>query len=197
MEIGKILSEYSTRLKDFFRVKKVLVFSLEIAFILIGFAIGSGRTSSLGDETSNTLVSSVLVWSIVVPLILIAIYFIGIIFWLPPLVASRRGHAYTNIIQILTIAALFTGITWFIALIWAAFPSEKSLIDPFVGNPTGTGRRNAGDTIGSAKSGVSRGAKFEKSTDKEIDKLIDMLSKGLISEDEFKRKKNEILNRQY
>jgi len=55
---------------------------------------------------------------------------------LPFLIAQSRGHAYRNVILILCIFGIF-GLPWVIALIWAIYPTEKSLIDPFVGNPTG------------------------------------------------------------
>lgn len=42
-----------------------------------------------------------------------------------------------------------------------------------------------------------RGASFEKKTDDLIDSLIDMRSKGLITDEEFSRKKREILQREY
>jgi len=75
---------------------------------------------------------------------------------LPYLIARSRGHAYRNIILVLCIFGIF-GVTWVIALIWAIYPSDKSLIDPVVGNPTGVGSRNTGDTLGAAAYGRERG----------------------------------------
>lgn len=52
----------------------------------------------------------------------------------------------------------FVGVLpWVIAFIWAAWPKNKSIIDPVVGNVTGKGRRNTGDTIGAASYGLARG----------------------------------------
>ena len=133
--------------------------------------------------------------NILAPFLLVCAYFLYVIFWIPSTVAKKRGHAYVNIIQLLNFAAIFTVVTWFIAAAWALFPSEKSLIDPLVGNVTGLGRRNVGDTIGAVKHGMSRGNELEKDTDKLIDNLIDMRSKGLISDEEFKRKKIGIIQR--
>ena len=130
------------------------------------------------------------------PLIIVGLILLYVIFWFPSIVAKRRGHAYVSIIQILNIAALFTGVTWFIAAGWAIFPSEKSLIDPVVGNPTGVGRRNAGDTIGAAKQGFDRGKSFEEETDKQIQNLIEMRSKGLLTDDEFLKAKLDVLKRE-
>lgn len=84
-----------------------------------------------------------------------------LLFFLPTIVAYNRNHAYKHIILVLNIFG-FTGIIWIIAMIWAIFPSEKSLIDPIVGNVTGTGIRNAGDTIGAANYGAERGYAGEK-----------------------------------
>jgi hypothetical protein len=82
---------------------------------------------------------------------------------LPYIIARRRGHAYRNIILVLCIFG-FTGIAWVIALIWALYPSEKSLVDPVIGNVTGTGVRNAGDTLGSVQYGRERGYAQEQAS---------------------------------
>jgi|GEM_PF-4843231 len=82
---------------------------------------------------------------------------------LPYLIARRRGHAYRNIILVLCIFG-FTGIAWVIALIWALYPSEKSLIDPILGNATGAGVRNVGDTFGSVQYGRERGYAQEQAS---------------------------------
>jgi Superinfection immunity protein len=86
------------------------------------------------------------------------------IFFIPSIIAYRRKHAYLGVIVGLNIFG-FTGFLWIIAFIWAVFPSNKSLIDPFLGNVTGTGVRNTGDTIGSVKYGVRRGEEQERKTD--------------------------------
>ena len=149
--------------------------------------------SSLGYYLARGLTTG----DIMIPLAIFILLVLGVIFWYPTTVAKKRGHAYRGLIQLLNIGAFFTIVTWFIAAAWAIFPSEKSLIDPVVGNPTGLGRRNAGDTIGSAKHGTARGASHEAGTDELIDKLIDMHSKGLITDEEFSRKKKEIIQRDY
>lgn len=82
---------------------------------------------------------------------------------LPYIIARRRGHAYCNVILVLCFCG-FTGIAWVIALIWAIYPSEKSLIDPILGNPTGVGVRNVGDTLGSVQYGRERGYANEQAS---------------------------------
>jgi Na+/citrate or Na+/malate symporter len=73
--------------------------------------------------------------------IAIAVYF------LPTIIAIRRQHAHEGIIAVINVVFGLTGSGWAGALIRAIFPAEKSLIDPYVGNPTGTGIRNAGDVF--------------------------------------------------
>ena len=84
------------------------------------------------------------------------------IIMIPYLIAKKRNHAYANIILVLSVLIFIGIIPWVIALIWALFPSDKSLIDPIIGNPTGIGRRNAGDTIGNVQYGKERGYEEEK-----------------------------------
>lgn len=92
-------------------------------------------------------------WVLAVPIV-IAAYF------LPTIIAFKRGHAYKNIILALNVFG-FTGFFWLGSFIWAVWPSEKSLVDPVFGNVTGTGKRNAGDTAGAVVYGGVRGA-FEE-----------------------------------
>ena len=199
----QILSEFRTRLRS---SKKLIAGYFVLATIIgliwapLAHANSVRESASWGnspDPMSYYIAKGLLTADLGVPLTVLLLIVVGIIFWYPSTVAKKRGHAYKGLIQLLNIAALFTGISWFIAAAWAIFPSEKSLIDPFVGNPTGTGRRNAGDTIGSAKHGQNRGIAHEASTDEMIDKLIDMHSKGLITDDEFARKKKAIIQRDY
>lgn len=186
--INKFLS-----LKKFFI--KYQVVALITSFVGgIALALMSRGESFFAGAISNIL-HGILYLNILGPVVIAFAYVVYVLFWMPSKVAKKRGHAYTNIIQLLNLAAIFTGITWFIAAAWALFPSEKSLIDPLVGNVTGLGRRNVGDTIGAVKHGMNRGAELEKETDAQIDSLIDMRSRGLISDDEFKRKKTGILQR--
>lgn len=190
--------------KDFFNT----LISLKKAFLTYQFvaflACGIGGIVIAITKNSNSIVNEILVTSgmyifyanIVAPVVFLCLYLLFIIFWLPSKIAKKRGHAFTNMIQILNLAGIFTIITWFIAAAWALFPSEKSLIDPIVGNVTGLGRRNVGDSIGAVKHGINRGRGTESNTDNQIDNLIDMHSKGLISDEEFKRKKIGIIQRE-
>ena len=127
--------------------------------------------------------------------ILFLICIIGIIVLLiPGIIATRRKHAYKNIIWILGIAGITNGLTWFVAMFWALWPQEKSLIDPLMGNVTGTGVRNAGDTIGTTIAGVSQGSNDEINLRDELNNVKELFDQGLINEEEYKRKREKILN---
>ena len=207
MEVNDVVGEIVQDLKIKIRTSKKFLISYEVVALLLGLIVGfAAHQSSLsrsnpGSTYVTPLISNLLMsiagLTLGVPLLIIIVAVIGIVFWFPATIAKKRKHAYVGLIQVLNLAGLFTGVTWFIALAWAIFPSEKSIIDPIVGNVTGLGRRNAGDTIGSAKLGTERGVKFEADTDSQIDKLIDMHTKGLISDEEFARKKLEIIQRKY
>jgi len=121
------------------------------------------------------------------------------IYFLPAYFAFKRDHAYKNIILILNIFG-FSGVTWIIAMIWAVYPSDKSIIDPVIGNVTGTSERNVGHTLGDVDlarkataggSGVSSSATDESAVNN-IEKLAKLLETGAISRDEF-----EILKSKY
>lgn len=202
MEINDVFSTFGVKLKSRISRTKVLLIVIGIVSGFIGSIVGYFHyvnDKNMGLESSPLLnISGGLISGLLLtPLFILFLILVFTIFWFPSDVAKMRGHSYTTLIQILNIAGLFLGVPWFIAAAWAIFPSEKSLIDPIVGNVTGLGRRNAGDTIGAAKQGKNRGAEFEKDTDKQIDALIDMRTKGLISDDEFAKKKAEIIKREY
>jgi hypothetical protein len=127
--------------------------------------------------------------------ILLIILAIGLYF-LPSIIAFRRNHAYKNIIFVINLVFGLSGIGWAGSLIWAIFPSEKSLIDPVVGNVTGTGLRNAGDTLGEAGFAKSRGFENESRKTREIREAAELLQSGAISEDEFKALKRKIIDGQ-
>ncbi|WP_170116495.1 superinfection immunity protein [Devosia submarina] len=136
--------------------------------------------------------------------LLIALYF------LPAIIAFRRSHTYKWVIFALTLAGGWTGLCWVAALVWAVFPSDKSWADPLAGNPTGLGRRNAGDTWGAVQVGISRGAASErrepqlfpdhesrvKGSDNVVDaleRLQELRARGVLTEEEFVAQKSRIL----
>lgn len=191
---------FSSEIKSLFtKAKKFIIWSIPIGATLGPLSgvvrdINAYYPEDAGSLTSY-VIQNTLKGAFVAPLAIAGLILLFVIFWFPSIVAKRRGHSYTSIIQVLNIATLFTGVTWFIAVGWAIFPSEKSLIDPVVGNPTGLGRRNAGDTLGAAEQGLGRGKSFEVETDKQIQNLIEMRSMGLLSDEEFLKAKRKVLER--
>ena len=120
-------------------------------------------------------------------LIIAALYFI------PSLIAYKRNHAYKNIILVINTVLGLTGVGWAVAAIWAVWPTEKSLIDPVIGNVTGTGQRNAGDSFGAKAFGEQRGYSKEQSDHEKIQELAKMFEAGTLTEDEFKAMKRKII----
>lgn len=194
MENLDISHLFISEIKSLFtKAKKFIIWSSPIGATIgaVSKVVNSGNSGSAVSD----LIPDTLYGAFAAPLSIAGLILLYVIFWFPSIVAKRRGHAYTSMIQVLNIATLFTFITWFIAAGWAIFPSEKSLIDPVVGNPTGLGRRNAGDTIGAAGLGLGRGKSFEEETDKQIQNLIEMRSMGLLSDEEFLKAKRKVLQR--
>ena len=85
-------------------------------------------------------------------------------YFLPFVVAYQRRHAYKWVIFAINLFAFF-GLPWVVCLVWAVWPSNKSLIDPVAGNLTGIGKRNSGDTLGSIEYGRERGYAEEANND--------------------------------
>jgi hypothetical protein len=79
-----------------------------------------------------------------------------LIFFLPTTIAFARGHEYRAIILVLNLFG-WTGVCWLASLVWAVWPANKSLADPILGNVTGIGEPNVGDTLGEVEFGRHRG----------------------------------------
>jgi hypothetical protein len=79
------------------------------------------------------------------------------LYFAPAIIAYKRRHEYKLVILGINVIGFVGVLPWVIAFIWAAWPKDKSIIDPVVGNVTGKGRRNTGDTIGAASYGLARG----------------------------------------
>lgn len=121
------------------------------------------------------------------------ILIVAVLYFIPSVVAYKRNHAYKNIILVINIVFGLTGIGWAGAMIWAIWPTEKSLIDPILGNVTGTGQRNAGDTFGAKAFGETRGFSKEKEDHEKIQELVNLFNSGSLTEDEFKAMKRKII----
>lgn len=106
---------------------------------------------------------------------------------IPFFVAYSRGHAYKWIILVLCLIPIV--FTWFIALVWALWPQNRSLIDPIAGNPTGTGRANSGTTA----QAVMREA-HARDPIEELARLNELRHSGAITEAEFAQMKSRVLS---
>jgi hypothetical protein len=120
---------------------------------LVGYKLAEQLASVASASNSNNDAVHVIA-AIVVVVLVLGIYFI------PFIIALSRDHTYKWVILGLN-AVGFSGVTWLVSFVWAVWPSDKSLIDPVAGNVTGTGRRNAGDTLGSVEYGKERGYRDE------------------------------------
>ena len=102
-------------------------------------------------------------------LVLLGLLIIAILFCLyfsPFIIAYKRKHSYKWVILGLNTIGFAGLLPWIVAFIWAAWPSDKSLIDPLAGSVTGKGLRNSGDTLGSLKYGLERGYREEQQNSK-------------------------------
>lgn len=156
--------------------------------------VGNKNVSQNSEENIGNI-------AIVIGIILLCIVALAI--WLlPTIIAFKRGHAYKWIILVISIL----GPLWLVALVWAIFPSDKSIIDPVVGNVTGLGQRNAGDTIGAAKFGAERGYSddarsagapeaLNATAMEKLERLAELYKRGALNEEEFSREKERLLSR--
>lgn len=132
--------------------------------------------------------------------------FVLIVYMLPGIIALVRGHSYAWVILAVNLFAGWTGVIWIAMLVWAVWPKEKSLIDPLVGNVTGTGNRNAGDALGAVAYGKERGYENEMATRAvnsrtlssaalaRLERLSDLRAKGVLTDAEFQREKSKEMN---
>lgn len=133
-------------------------------------------------------------------LIIIGIILAACLYCLPTLIAFNRGHAYRWPIFGLNLFLGASGLGWLIALVWAMYPQNRSLADPILGNPTGTGTRNVGDTLGEMRASMSpseaAGPRSERSVAAmdALSKLATLAEKGRITDEEFNTKKAELLS---
>ncbi|MBN8646497.1 MAG: superinfection immunity protein [Caulobacterales bacterium] len=88
-------------------------------------------------SSEDTIIASYLI------LILLALT----IYLLPTFISFFRNHHYKWIIFVCNLFGGWTGVLWILIFVWSIWPKEKTLIDPFVNNPTGTGRRTSGHTF--------------------------------------------------
>lgn len=121
-------------------------------------------------------------------------FVVFVLIWLlPGFIATSRNHAYSGVVWVLAIVGIVNGLTWVIAMIWSLWPGEKSLADPLIGNVTGTGSRNSGDTVGAIDAGRSLGRFEESDIRTQLQECKRMLESGLITKEEYTERRRSIL----
>src|SRR5450755_934115 len=120
-------------------------------------------------------------------------------YFLPTFIAFKRYHAFKWVIFAINAVLGASGLGWLVAFVWAVYPQDKSLADPLIGNPTGTGNRNSGHTLGEMRASAARHGRptpgaHSASALSALGKLADLAAKGVITQEEFAQKKSELLS---
>ena len=121
------------------------------------------------------------------------LFVVGIyIYFLPTTIAFARGHHYKGVIFVLNLFG-FIGVTWVVAFIWAVWPRKTAIFSPLVNdlttNDSESGRAiygGLGKNIGSLKENT-------QGWEDRLLKLHSLKEKGVLTDEEFERKKREIL----
>lgn len=130
-------------------------------------------------------------------ILIVGFLLLAVFYALPTFIAFKRQHEYRWIIFAINMFFGPTGLGWLIALIWACYPKEKSFADPVLGNPTGLGSRNSGDTLGEVRASSDRSYERRPSAQSAldaIDRLAALAEKGVITAEEFAEKKANLLS---
>jgi hypothetical protein len=131
---------------------------------------------------------------------ILAVLVLLLVYGLPTYIAFKRNHHFKWIILAINVILGASGIGWLIAFVWAVWPQDKSLADPLLGNPTGTGRRNSGHTLGEMRASAAQtesslgGAGTASAALDAIDRLSKLAERGAITPEEFSAKKATLLN---
>jgi len=128
--------------------------------------------------------------------LLVVVTLLLFLYALPTFIAFWRQHEYRWIIFAINVVMGATGLGWLIALVWAIYPGNKSLADPILGNPTGLDGRNVGHTLGEVSASADQSRDQQLGTTSaldSLDRLAALAEKGIITSDEFEKKKASLL----
>jgi hypothetical protein len=123
-----------------------------------------------------------------------------LVYGLPTYIAFKRNHEFKWIIMAINVVLGASGLGWLIAFVWAVWPQDKSLANPLLGNPTGTGRRNAGHTLGEMRASAAQSESalgtngMSNAALDAIDRLSKLAERGAITAEEFSAKKATLLS---
>jgi hypothetical protein len=65
----------------------------------------------------------------------------ALIYFIPAIIAFQRRHHYRWPIFAFNLGAAWTGLGWIGTLVWALWPAQSAIIDPIIGDATGSDRR--------------------------------------------------------
>lgn len=123
------------------------------------------------------------------------------IYMIPTAIAIMRGHGYVWVIFAVNLLIGWAGFTWIGLLVWAIWPSQKAFMDPVIDDATGTGYRTSPDVRGVAEPMQQRAyqigstevnakaSALTSSNIADLERLGELLSKGVITQEEFERQK--------
>lgn len=120
-----------------------------------------------------------------------------VLYFAPAVLAFSRGHAYRWVIVAVNLVAGWTLLGWLVCAIWAIWPRERALLEPLIGNPTGTGLRGLGAVIGEgqvqSQARFATTGGFDATTLDRIRRLVALRETGALSADEFKRERDALI----
>lgn len=145
-----------------------------------------------------------MVWLGLIFVILVLFYF------LPALIALCRGHDYKWVICAVNLAVGWTALGWLIALVWAVWPNNRTIVDPVLGTAPGFGARNVGDSLGAVRHGYRRGQIEEAQNDapleqpefrelisaqqiSQLERLVALREAGALTDEELVSQKAAVL----
>jgi hypothetical protein len=116
-----------------------------------------------------------------------------VVYLLPSIIAFCRNHHYKWVILAINCVLGLTGIGYLIVFVWSVWPRQTAVFDVVTNDPT-TNSSEAGQKIYGQMGTNVRAFKNAKDSDDEfLRRLAKLRNDGVITEEDFGRKKKEIL----
>jgi len=116
-----------------------------------------------------------------------------VVYFLPTIIALWRKHHYKWVIFAINFIFGLTGVGYLVALIWAVWPKQTAVFDVVTNDPT-TNSPEAGQKIyGQMGTNVRAFQNAKNNDDELLRRLAKLRNDGVISEEDFGKKKKEIL----
>ena len=120
--------------------------------------------------------------SVVLLIVLGSLIGLGLLL-LPGIVAITKKHPFRWIILILGVTSpIFFGATWLVAIIWAFWPVDKTVLDPVISSSDG--KRNVGDAIAGVANNFKQGASKPPALESRLAEIERLFEGNVISKDE-------------